>query len=314
MPTKLRIAGFCLPLALLSCTTVNQNGGKCVPGASVTCACSGGQQGTQTCTSASTFAACQCSATTTDATVPDTTPVALSSDTGTAGSDLGGKDVGLVPVFDGSAPDIRVQPPTSVTFSGGQAQGLMSGLGSVAMGTPDVVTDPTCGGKAITRDAPCTTATTWNAGPGLCVTGNIPAIFPGEQYEYDNNWGIQIRVNASEPAGSVFDGSAFGSVTFYLSGSVSTELRAVIHRKGDAETATYCASFQQSGRKIPLSAFNAKCWDGSGTSLAAADLKLIDWVGVQVSSGAVAIAVSNLCLTSIVFEGAGTDAGPGTGG
>ncbi len=35
---------------------------KCVPGASVECACSAGLKGVQTCTSAGTFAACQCPA------------------------------------------------------------------------------------------------------------------------------------------------------------------------------------------------------------------------------------------------------------
>ncbi len=40
---------------------------SCVPGASVACACTTGQQGAQTCTSEGTFAACMCSAPTVDA-------------------------------------------------------------------------------------------------------------------------------------------------------------------------------------------------------------------------------------------------------
>ena len=71
MTTRLRIVLSCLLVSLLvaslgGCTNVTQ-GGTCVPGASMVCACPAGQQGTQTCTSASTFAACVCSVPTVDA-------------------------------------------------------------------------------------------------------------------------------------------------------------------------------------------------------------------------------------------------------
>src|ERR1035437_9639232 len=52
-----------LGIILGACTSVSQNSGTCVPGASVACACSSGQQGAQTCTSAGTFATCVCTAT-----------------------------------------------------------------------------------------------------------------------------------------------------------------------------------------------------------------------------------------------------------
>jgi hypothetical protein len=57
-----------------------------------------------------------------------------------------------------------------------------------------------------------------------------------------------------------------------------------------------------SGTKISITAFNTKCWDSSGTGLTVADLTNIDKAGVQVSSTASAITVTNLCLKSIVFE------------
>ncbi|MGB7811457.1 MAG: DUF4215 domain-containing protein [Polyangia bacterium] len=56
---------------------------SCVPGASVACACSTGQQGAQTCTSAGTFEACVCSVPTVDAGSLD----GEASDTANPGSD-----------------------------------------------------------------------------------------------------------------------------------------------------------------------------------------------------------------------------------
>jgi hypothetical protein len=66
MVARLCILFSCLLVASLhGCTNVTQLG-TCVPGASMACPCPAGQQGTQTCTSATTFAACVCSAPTVD--------------------------------------------------------------------------------------------------------------------------------------------------------------------------------------------------------------------------------------------------------
>ena len=68
----------------------------CVPGASVACACPAGHQGTQTCTSSNTFAACVCSAPTADAggdggaTSPPDASAAVGGSGGPAGTGAGG--------------------------------------------------------------------------------------------------------------------------------------------------------------------------------------------------------------------------------
>jgi hypothetical protein len=57
-----------------------------------------------------------------------------------------------------------------------------------------------------------------------------------------------------------------------------------------------------SGTPIVLTSFNTVCWDpNNGTALTAADVAKIDKVGIQVSSITTAIAVTSLCMTSIVF-------------
>ena len=193
-------------------------------------------------------------------------------------------------------------PADTIGFCQGSAKGLMTGAGWVALGSLDTLTDPTCGTDktAITKAAACTSATTWNDPGKLCMTGSIPAL-PGTpvQTDYDNNWGVQIGLNATEP-NTQFDASAYTGVTFNISGAPLTGNRAMIHRAGDSDSTTYCATFQ-SGNKVALTAFNTKCWDGSGVSLASADLSKIDKMGIQVSSTSAAITVANLCLTSIVF-------------
>jgi len=191
-------------------------------------------------------------------------------------------------------------PADTIGFCKGSAKGLMTGAGWVALGSLDTLTEPTCGGTAITKAAACTSVTTWNADDKLCMTGSIPAL-PGTpvQTDYDNNWGVQIGLNATEP-NTQFDASAYTGVTFNISGAPLTGNRAMIHRAGDSDSTTYCATFQ-SGNKVALTAFNTKCWDGSGVSLASADLSKIDKMGIQVSSTSAAITVANLCLTSIVF-------------
>lgn len=192
----------------------------------------------------------------------------------------------------------------ATNFCNGKAQGLFQGWGWVALGKLDTITDPTCdtAKAAITKDVPCTTTTNWSSNNGLCMSGSIPAL-PATpvQTDYDDNWGIQIGVNSSEPPGTTIALTSAASVTFTVSGTPMTGLRAMLHRAGDSDSTTYCANMT-SGTKISITAFNTKCWDSSGTALTSADLSKIDKAGVQVSSTASAITVTNLCLNSIVFE------------
>jgi hypothetical protein len=200
-------------------------------------------------------------------------------------------------------------PGTSgtVNFCNGRAQGSMSGWGWVAMGALDTISDPTCDTDkhAITKDAPCTTQTNWNSSDGLCINASIPALPASPvQSDYDNNWGVQIGVNTSEPpaaSGGTTLGGSYTKVTMTLSGSPLTGLRAMLHRKGDNDQTTYCANMTN-GTSMSITAFNTKCWDGSGTAMVAADVPNIDKVGVQVSSTASAITVSALCLKEVKFE------------
>jgi hypothetical protein len=74
-----------------------------------------------------------------------------------------------------------------------------------------------------------------------------------------------------------------------------------LHRQGDPEATTYCATNSGPGVPVNLTSFNTACWDGSGTAFTADDASQIDKVGIQVSSTKAAITVSNLCLKSITF-------------
>lgn len=195
---------------------------------------------------------------------------------------------------------------TNVCFKDGQAQGPMTGWGWVALGSLDTLTDPTCDTDkhAITSANACTTTTNWSTSDSLCITGTIPAL-PATPYQsdYDNNWGIQIGVNTSEPPGTTL-GKDYTSVAITISGKPSSGLRAELHVKGEPAGQTYCADMT-SGKAIPFSTFNQECWNGATASaakaLSADNIKNIDKVGVQVSSTQSEIAVENLCLTAVTF-------------
>ena len=223
-----------------------------------------------------------------------------------------GNGMGDVAFWDGSAEagvDLEGKPRCSlgadnVCFSNGKAQGRMTGWGWVALGAHDTLTDPTCDTDrhAITFAQPCVASIpNWNAPDALCITGTIPALAAAPvQSDYDQNWGVQVGLNASDPDGTSL-GKAYTSVSFVTTGLPATGLRAVLHRKGDPAGTLYCANMS-SGVLIPLTAFNTGCWEGTGTNLTMADVPLIDKLAVQVSSAQVAIAVSNLCLTEILFQ------------
>ena len=196
---------------------------------------------------------------------------------------------------------------TQVCFKDGQAQGAMTGYGWIALAMLDTLTDPTCDTDKHAIDAAhaCTTTTNWNSSNALCMSGTIPAL-PATpfQSDYDNNWGIQIGVNTSEPPGTTL-GKARTSMTITISGAPSTGLRAEVHVKGEPAGQTYCADLT-SGQAIPMSKFNLECWNGDSASpskaLSSDNVPNIDKVGVQVSSTATEIKVENLCLQSIAFQ------------
>jgi hypothetical protein len=195
---------------------------------------------------------------------------------------------------------------TAVTFSFGQAQGVMTGYGWIAMGAYDTVVSPTCGTTAmrITQASPCLTQTNWNSSTALCISGSIPMV-TGTPPDYTDNWGLQIGVNATAdiPSGTI--GQSFSTIAFNTIGSVvptGAAIRAEIHRLGDSDATVYCANMVP-GVPIALTAFNTACWDGTGIPLRAVDVPNIDKVGVQVSSDTTSpYTVTNFCLTGITFE------------
>ena len=194
-----------------------------------------------------------------------------------------------------------------VCFKDGQAQGPMTGEGWVALGMLDKLTDPTCDTDkhAIDSANACTTMTNWSSSDSLCISGMIPAL-PATpfQSDYDNNWGIQIGVNTSEPPGITL-GKSYASIAITISGKPSTGLRAELHVKGEPAGQTYCADMT-SGEAIQLSKFNQECWNGdaaaSSKALSSDSIANIDKVGIQVSSTMDEITVDKLCLQSIEFK------------
>ena len=187
------------------------------------------------------------------------------------------------------------------TFQNGQASGPITGYGWISLGALDRLTDPTCGTyrTPITNTTPCLDMTNWNPPTALCISATIPAL-PTQPLvsDYDNNWGIEIGVNATTVPGESI-GRAYSTIAVSLSGSPTAGLRVELHRAGDLDTTTYCAN--STGAPIPLIYFNTACWDNSGTAFTAASAPLIDKIGVQVSSTQAAITVTNLCLNSITF-------------
>jgi hypothetical protein len=191
----------------------------------------------------------------------------------------------------------------TVTFANGAAVGPMNGWGWIALGSLDVVTDPTCDtpavGTAITKDAACKEGTHWNATDALCITGTIPALPSNPmQPDYDANWGLQIGVNTNADD-SIALGQSFSTIAIVVDGSPTAGLRIELHRQGDPEATTYCAT--NSGAAMNLTSFNTACWDGTGTAFTADDVPKIDKVGIQVSSVKTPITVANLCWHQIVF-------------
>jgi len=223
---------------------------------------------------------------------------------GTGGATVG-RDAGIPGTGGAVGADAYVPPiPTGtvMTVANNQAQGAMTGFGWIASGPKDIITDPTCASPAgsITSGVFCN-LTTWSMTTAYCVSGSIPILPPSPTTaDYNDNWGIQIGVNATDPPGGGL-GQSFASLAITIPGVPSSGLRAVLHRRGDAPEKTYCAPMA-SGTPIAFTSFNTTCWDGLGTRLTAADVPNVDQIGVQVSSNSsAAIAVSGLCLSGITF-------------
>jgi hypothetical protein len=168
------------------------------------------------------------------------------------------------------------------------------------MGSADTVSDPTCGGTKITSTTACTTSTTWSSTTSLCITGSIPALPASPtSSDYSTNWGVSVGVNSDTAGGGL--GQSFSSITIAISGTPSSGLRAMVHRKGDSDSTSYCLAYASGA--MTLTSFSTTCYDTAkpGTALTAADVPNIDKVSLQVSSGSAAITVSNLCITGITF-------------
>jgi hypothetical protein len=177
----------------------------------------------------------------------------------------------------------------------------MLGYGYVAMGTDDTVSSPTCGTDKteITSAKSCSTTTNWSTTDGLCVTGVVPE--PDKAYK---SWGVSVGVNATDPDGGTL-GQAFSSMTFTITGSPTSGLRAQVHVKGDSASTNYCVDGISSGTAVSFSKFNTKCYDSpaDGDDLAAADVKNIDKVMVQINPDTTAeVKVTDLCITEIDFK------------
>jgi hypothetical protein len=196
-------------------------------------------------------------------------------------------------------------PPNAgnvVSFSNYQAQGAMTGFGWIALGALDTVTSPTCNSPAgnITNATPCD-YTNWSSPSAYCMTGYIPAVPSGaSSTDYSNNWGIEIGINATPIAGGIL-GQSFTSMSLTVGAAAALSgLRVSVHRKGDGDTVSYCATLT-SGAAIPFTSLNTACWDSTGSYFPSADVPNIDKIMVSVPSSSTPITVNNLCVTGITF-------------
>jgi hypothetical protein len=191
---------------------------------------------------------------------------------------------------------------TTVAFGAGKGQGAMTGYGFVALGSADTLTSPTCGPTkaAITSTTPCAADPNWSNPSAICMSGSIPALPAAPTAtDYSSNWGASVGLNATDPAGGGL-GQSFTSVTITVTGAPTSGLRAIVHKKGDPDSTSYCFALT-SGTAIPITSFVTDCYNTvpSGTKIAASDT--IDKISVQVSSGPAAIAITDLCITAIAF-------------
>jgi len=247
-----------------------------------------------------------------------TTSCASSDNTGGSGgsSAAAGTHAGGTPATGGTtaAGGSPAAGGNTVTFSSGQAQGLMTGYGWAALGTEDdTLTSPTCGTTLtpLTPTAPCTTANpaNWSSTNALCISGNVGALPAAPtQTDYSDNWGVEVGVDANTDT-TIPIGQSFSTISVALSGTPMTGLRVDIGTTTSLSTAPYCAVW--TAGPIPLTSFNTECWngtscasstDGKCVQLQASDVTNITQVMIQVPSTSAAIPVTNLCMTGITFN------------
>jgi hypothetical protein len=194
---------------------------------------------------------------------------------------------------------------STVTFDKGKAAGAMTGYGWVALGSLDTITDPTCGASKtpITSITPCASDPNWS-GTGLCITGSCPAL--GATPDYTNNYGVVVGVNAGDAGGtgdaSLVLGQTFTSITITATGAPTSEVRAQIHIKGDADSKSYCLKFT-SGTAMDFAKFATDCYATAPTGLfPAASAPNIDKVSLEAVSATTAVSVTSMCMTGITFK------------
>lgn len=153
------IATSCLSVTFLAACGDGSDTPKCIPGASVECACPTGQQGAQTCSPAGTFTPCVCATPALDAGVlggAGGTSVPPTS-SGTGGQGSGGLDAGVLGGAGGTS-----GPPVSGGTGGqgtGGTDGGAGGTGGVSTQTTVVVVDASgvgaeTAGEVSTADTP----------------------------------------------------------------------------------------------------------------------------------------------------------------
>ena len=201
-----------------------------------------------------------------------------------------------------TAPTTGVAPGgTTVTFASGKAAGAMTGYGWVALGTADAISSPpagTAGGYHERLSLPHLHHLELRQRTLYYGLGSRLGTPP----DYTGNWGVSVGVNATDSTTSGGLGQSFTSITIAVTGSPTSGLRAMVHKKGDGmrpPTATPLTP----GTAIPLTSFSTTSDTSAspGTAIAAADVPNIEKISVQVSSGTAAITVSNLCITGITF-------------
>ncbi len=210
----------------------------------------------------------------------------------------------------------------SVCFASGQASGVLTGYGWIALGQFNTATSPVCdnsangGGtsEAITKANPCPSSggkTVWSSSTGLCITGSVPKVgtTPGVTGpDYTGYWGLELGANASSTEGNSVDLSKYTKVSFAFDPSAVSPtptglIRGVISVKGHVPADEgYCANVTP-GTAASLTAFNTKCWDGTGTNLTTDDLKNILNMGLEITSNATSdYTATNFCWTGISFQ------------
>jgi hypothetical protein len=148
MVAKLGIVLSCLYVALLGGCSGGKQAAKCVPGASVECACPAGQKGTLTCNSAGRSGACVCSEPTVDAggtgdgaaSPPDASTATGGSD---APLDTANTDAGVPVIVSFTASPTTISEGQTSTLSwavtGATSLSIDQGIGSVRGKTSQVV-------------------------------------------------------------------------------------------------------------------------------------------------------------------------------